>query len=207
MIGGNLITADGFQFLAEAGFDGVKVGMGIGSGCTTQEQKGVGRGQATALMEIVRSRDEFFKNTGKYLPVISDGGISNPGQMVVALAMGADAIIMGRFFAQFTESSGGIRMHPQFGPLKEYWMEASARAKSYGRYETTSDLFFEEGIEGFVPHIGSIYENLNPTLLKIRSALSNAGCKDIEELHSKAVLELQSIASLQDAAVHDIISK
>jgi IMP dehydrogenase len=207
VIGGNIITAEGFELLAEAGFDAVKVGMGIGSGCTTQEQKGVGRGQATALMDVARARDEFFENTGRYIPIVSDGGISNPGQIVIALALGADSIMMGRFFAQFTEAAGEMRTHPQYGPLKEYWMEASARAKSYGRYETTSEMFFEEGVEGYVPHVGSIYDNLNQTLLKIKSALSNAGCRSVEELHKSAVLELQSFASLQDAAVHDIITK
>ena len=153
VIGGNLITAEGFRFLAEAGFDGIKVGMGIGSGCTTQEQKGVGRGQATALLEIVHARNEFSRPPGSYLPVISDGGISNPGQMVVALAMGADAIMMGRFFAQFTESAGGIRMHPQHGPLKEYWMEASARARSYGTVRDDLGPLLRGGHRGIcAPH-------------------------------------------------------
>ncbi|MFH0978498.1 MAG: IMP dehydrogenase [Candidatus Woesearchaeota archaeon] len=207
VIGGNIITKEGFFHLAEAGFDAVKVGMGIGSGCTTQEQKGVGRGQASALIDVCAARDEFYSNTNRYLPIISDGSISNPGQIVIALALGADSVMMGRFFAQFSESEGGVRNHPQYGPLKEFWMEASARARSYGRYETKPEFFFEEGVEGYVPHIGSIYDNLGQTLIKIKSALSNAGCKNIDELHKTAVLELQSIASLQDAAVHDIITK
>jgi len=207
VVGGNIITEEGFEYLAKAGFDAVKIGMGIGSGCTTQEQKGTGRGQATAIAEAVKARDAYFKKTGVYIPVISDGSISNPGQIVIALALGADSVMMGRFFAQFTESASALRNHPTLGPLKEYWMEASGRARNYGRYETTSDLFFEEGIEGFVPHIGSIYTQLQPTINKLKSALSNAGCKNIEELHQNAVLELQSVASLQDAGVHDIIMK
>lgn len=207
VVGGNIITKDGFEYLAKAGFDAIKVGMGIGSGCTTQEQKGTGRGQATALLEVVRARDAHFKKTGVYIPVISDGSIANPGQIVIALSCGADSVMMGRFFAQFTESAAGFRNHPTLGPLKEYWMEASGRARNYGRYDTTSDLFFEEGIEGFVPHLGSIYTNLQPTINKIRSALSNAGSRSIEELHRNAVLELQSVASLQDAGVHDVIMK
>ncbi len=207
VIGGNIITKEGFNFLAEAGFNAVKVGMGIGSGCTTQEQKGTGRGQATALLEVCRARDEFYKKTGKYIPVISDGSIASPGQIVIALAFGADSVMMGRFFAQFTESAGDIRNHPTKGPLKEYWMEASRRARNYGRYETSSELFFEEGVEGFVQHIGSIYNNLQQTINKIKSALSNAGCSTIEELHKNAVLELQSFSSLQDSNVHDIIVK
>ncbi len=207
VIGGNIITAEAFTFLAEAGFDGVKVGMGIGSGCTTQAQKGTGRGQATALIDVCGARDEFFNRTGTYIPVISDGSISNSGQIMVALGLGTDSVMMGRFFAQFTEAEGGLRNHPTLGPLKEYWMEASARAKSYGRYSSTAETFFEEGVEGFVPHIGSIYSNLRETILKMKSSLSSAGCRDIEELHQNAVVELQSASAGRDSEVHDIITK
>ncbi len=207
VVGGNIITKEGFRFLAESGFNAIKVGMGIGSGCITQEQKGVGRGQATAIMEIVDERNRFFNETGKYIPIISDGGIGNSGQIAIALAFGADVVMMGRFFAQFTESASGIRMHPQLGPLKEYWMEASARARNYGRYETSKDLFFEEGIEGFVSHVGSMYDNFKETLQKIKSAMSSAGCTTIEKFHKNAVVEFQSIASIQDGGIHDIITK
>lgn len=207
VIGGNVITQDGFNFLAESGFDAIKVGMGIGSGCTTQAQKGTGRGQATTIMKVCQARDEYFSKTGRYLPVISDGSISNAGQIMVALGLGADAVMMGRFFAQFTESAGGLRQHPTKGPLKEYWMEASARARSYGRYDATSDTFFEEGVEGFVPHIGSLYIHLRETLLKMKSSMSSCGCANVDQFHNEAVLELQSDSALRDADVHDIITK
>jgi IMP dehydrogenase len=205
VIGGNVITRDGFDFLADAGFDAVKVGMGIGSGCTTQEQKGTGRGQATTLISICKARDALYKKTGRYLPVIADGGLSGPSHMVVALAIGADALMLGGFFAHFTEAAGPLRRHPQHGPLKEYWMEASAKARNLGRYDSTDIVWFEEGIEGYVPHIGSIYSNLNETLLKLRAAFSSAGCKDINELHKNAVLELQSQVAIAMGNVHDII--
>jgi len=207
VIGGNVITSEGFKLLAEAGFDGIKIGMGIGSGCTTQAQKGTGRGQATAIIDVYNARAEFYNKTGKYIPLISDGSIANSGQIMVALALGADTVMMGRFFAQFTESAGGLRQHPTMGPLKEYWMEASARARSYGRYNATSETFFEEGVEGFVPHVGSLYDNLKETLLKMKSSLSSAGCASVDELHEKAVVELQSDSALKDADVHDIIAK
>ncbi|MBN2458507.1 IMP dehydrogenase [Candidatus Woesearchaeota archaeon] len=206
VVGGNVITKDGFKFLAEAGFDAIKVGMGIGSGCTTQEQKGTGRGQATALISICSARDAYYKKTGKYLPVIADGGLSGPSQMVVALAIGADALMLGSFFAQFTESAGPLRTHPKLGPLKEYWMEASPKAKNMGRYDSNDLVWFEEGIEGFVSHTGSIYVYLRQTLLKIKAALSSSGCKDIDALHKNSVLELQSEASIAMGKVHDIIS-
>jgi IMP dehydrogenase len=207
VVGGNVITADAFNFLANAGFDGIKVGMGIGSGCTTQAQKGTGRGQATSVIEVCNARDKLYKKTGKYVPVISDGSIANSGQIMVALAIGADNVMMGRFFAGFTEAAGGLKQHPTKGPIKEYWMEASARAKNYGRYDSTSDSFFEEGVEGFVSHIGSLYYELNQTILKMKSSMSSAGCKDMKELHSNSIVELQSESALRDSDVHDIISK
>lgn len=205
VIGGNVITREGFRHLADAGFNGVKIGMGIGSGCITQEQKGTGRGQATALIEIARERDSLMKAKGAYIPIISDGGIANSSHMVISLALGADSVMMGRFFAGFTESASQLRQHPKLGPLKEYWMEASSRARNYGRYDTSKDFFFEEGVEGFVQHVGSIYDNLRQTTLKIKSAMSNAGCGSVSEFHKKAVVELQSIASIQDGGIHDII--
>jgi len=207
VIGGNIINAEGFKFLAEAGFDGIKVGMGIGSGCTTQAQKGTGRGQATAIIDACQARDDFEGQTGKYIPLMSDGSIANSGQIMVALGLGADSVMMGRFFAQFTESAGGLRQHPTHGPLKEYWMEASAKARSYGRYNATSDTFFEEGVEGFVSHVGSIYIHLRETILKMKSSLASCGCRDVDQLHQESVCELQSESALVDAGVHDIITK
>jgi len=207
VVGGNVITAVGFKMLAEAGFDAVKVGMGIGSGCTTQEQKGTGRGQATALIDVCSARDDLHSKTGKYLPIISDGSIANAGQIMVALALGADSVMMGRFFAQFTESAGSLRQHPSLGPVKEYWMEASARARSYGRYDGSKDTFFEEGVEGYVPHRGSIYVHLRETLLKMKSSMSSCGCGDMEEFHEKAIVERQSQVALLDAGVHDLMTK
>jgi IMP dehydrogenase len=207
IVGGNVISAEGFNFLAKAGFDGIKIGMGIGSGCTTQAQKGTGRGQATSIIDVTTARDKYFKKTGKYVPIISDGSISNSGQIMIALGLGADNVMMGRFFAQFTEAAGGLKQHPTKGPLKEYWMEASARAKNYGRYDSTSKSFFEEGVEGFVSHVGSLYYELNQTILKMKSSMSSTGCQNINELHKNAVLELQSESALRDSDVHDIISK
>lgn len=207
VVGGNVITAEGFMHLAKAGFDAVKVGMGIGSGCTTQETKGTGRGQATALMDVVKARDKFEKETGNYIPIIADGGIGNTAHMSVALAIGADVIMMGKYFVQYKESPAPMRNHLKHGYVKEYWMEASKRARNYGRYDSSKDIFFEEGTEGYVSCVGSIHErkNLPETLLKIKAAMSSAGCRTIDEMHKNCRLELQSVYSLTDGAVHDII--
>ena len=101
---GNVVDRDGFRFLADAGADFVKVGIGGGSICITRETKGIGRGQATALIEVAAARDEYFEETGVYVPICSDGGIVHDYHMTLALAMGADFMMLGRYFARFDES-------------------------------------------------------------------------------------------------------
>ncbi|MSR81427.1 MAG: CBS domain-containing protein [Candidatus Latescibacteria bacterium] len=205
VVGGNVVTAEGFRFLVEAGADAVKVGMGIGSGCTTSEIKATGRGQGTALMDIAQARDELASRQGTYVPMIADGGISGPAEMAVALALGADAIMMGNFFARYTESAGNLVRNAAGEVVKEYWMEGSMRARNFRRYAHLKDLLFEEGIAGYVPHLGSIYEKF-PVVLQILSAtLATAGCRTIEELHQKAVLEMLSPSAMLDSKVHDMV--
>ena len=205
VVGGNVVTAAGFRFLVEAGADAVKVGMGIGSGCTTQEVKSTGRGQATALLEIGRARDELAGSEGRYVPLIADGGISSPAEMSVALALGADALMLGNFFARYTESEGNLVRNAAGEIVKEYWMEGSARARNFRRYAQLKNLFFEEGITGYVPHMGSIYEKLPVVLQILGATLATAGCRSIDELHRHAVLEMQSPTALQDSQVHDMV--
>ncbi|MBQ1264094.1 MAG: IMP dehydrogenase, partial [Oscillospiraceae bacterium] len=101
---GNVVDREGFLFLAEAGADFVKVGIGGGSICITREQKGIGRGQATAVIEVAQARDEYFEKTGIYVPICSDGGIVHDYHMTLALAMGSDFMMLGRYFARFDES-------------------------------------------------------------------------------------------------------
>jgi IMP dehydrogenase len=200
VVAGNVVTAAGFDFLAAAGANAVKVGMGIGSGCTTQEMKATGRGQATALMEVAAARDRHASDTGTRLPLIADGGIAGPAEIAVALALGADTVMLGNLLARFSESPGQV-VSTRGEAWKEYWMEGSRRAANARRYAQTPGLFFEEGIEGWVPHAGSIYDELPKLALALRSALATAGCRTIAELQERAVLELQSEASLRDAAV------
>jgi len=205
VIGGNVITAAGFQFLVEAGVDAVKVGMGIASGCTTQEVKATGRGQATALMDIAPVRDKLAEKEGTYIPLIADGSMNGPAEMAVAVALGADALMMGNFFARYTESAGNLVRNEAGEIVKEYWMEGSAKARNHRRYAQLKELFFEEGIMGYVPHLGSIYDKLPVVLQILRATLATAGCRTIEQMHQEAVLEKQSPSALRDSDVHDMV--
>jgi IMP dehydrogenase len=205
VIGGNVVTSQAFDFLAEAGVDGVKVGMGIGSGCTTQEVKATGRGQGSTLLDIGPARDRHADKTGNYIPIAADGGISGPADMSVALALGANSLMMGNFFARYTESAGNLMRNAAGEIVKEYWMEGSAKASNHRRYSQLKSLFFEEGITGYVPHLGSIFEKLPVVLQILRSTIATAGCRSISELHSEAVLEKQSPTALRDSDIHDMV--
>jgi len=205
VVSGNVVTSKGFEFLVEAGADAVKVGMGIGSGCTTQEVKATGRGQASALMDISAIRDELAQKDGVYIPLIADGGITSPSDMSVALALGADAMMMGNFFARYTESEGNLVRNAAGEIVKEYWMEGSARAFNTRRYTQLKENFFEEGISGYVPHVGSIYDKMPTIIQMLRATLATTGCRTIDELHTHAVLEMQSPTALVDSQVHDMV--
>ena len=203
VIGGNVVTASAFQMLAEAGADAVKIGIGTGSGCITQEVKATGRGQATAIMEVAKARDDYARN-GKYLPLIADGGIHSPADIAIALAMGADTLMMGNYFARFTESPGRIRKI-QGKTFKEYWMEGSMRGHNLRRYGQASDTFFEEGVEGYVPYAGSIYDHVPLSKKRLEAALHATGASTIDEFHKSAVLEQQSPLAQMDGKVHHVV--
>ncbi|MBN1699977.1 MAG: IMP dehydrogenase [Spirochaetales bacterium] len=203
VIAGNVVTREGFRMCAELGADAVKIGMGIGSGCITQEVKATGRGQATAIMEIAEERDAMAAS-GRYVPLIADGGISSTADIVIALALGADTVMMGNFFARFTESGGKLIRGGNGKTMKEYWMEGSGKAANHRRYGTSAAVFFEEGIAGHLPHAGSIYTKLPGYIARITSALSTAGAVSIRELHEKAVLERISESAKTDSGVHDM---
>ena len=201
VIAGNVVTAAGFEFLAGAGADAVKVGMGIGSGCITQEVKATGRGQATALAEVAAARDAWAKRHGTRLPLIADGGMGGTAEITVALALGADCVMLGNLLARFSESAGRRVRGPAGEDRKEYWMEGSERAHNMRRYSQTAGDFFAEGVEGFVPHAGSIYDGLPRLTAALRSALSTVGCATVADLQERAVLEPLSPAGLGDSAV------
>jgi len=206
--GGNVVDAEGFRFLVEAGVDFVKVGIGGGSICITREQKGIGRGQATAVIEVAAARDELFRKTGMYIPICSDGGIAQDYHIALALAMGADFVMMGRFFARFDEAPGRrLRVGGSF--VKEYWGEGSNRARNWQRYHEAGQVGpgFEEGVDGYVPYAGKLKDNLDITLDKIRSAMVSCGALSIAELQARARITLASAVSIREGGAHDIVLK
>ena len=205
---GNVVDAEGFRFLADCGADFIKVGIGGGSICITRETKGIGRGQATATIEVAKARDEYFEETGVYIPICSDGGIVHDYHMTLALAMGSDFIMLGRYFSRFDESpTNKVSINGQY--MKEYWGEGSARARNWQRYDLGGDskLHFEEGVDSYVPYAGSLKDNVGMTLAKIKSTMCNCGALTIPELQQKAKLTLVSSVSIVEGGAHDVVLK
>ncbi len=205
---GNVVDKDGFRFLADCGADFIKIGIGGGSICITREQKGIGRGQATATIEVAKARDEYFKETGIYIPICSDGGIVHDYHMTLALAMGSDFIMLGRYFSRFDESpTNKVMINGQY--MKEYWGEGSARARNWQRYDMGGDakLSFEEGVDSYVPYAGSLKDNVSLSLAKIKSTMCNCGALTIPELQEKAKITLVSSTSIVEGGAHDVVLK
>ena len=202
---GNVVDKDGFRFLAEAGADFIKVGIGGGSICITRETKGIGRGQATALIEVAAARDEYFKETGIYVPICSDGGIVHDYHMTLALAMGADFMMLGRYFARFDESpTNKVLVNGAY--MKEYWGEGSNRARNWQRYDLggSSKLSFEEGVDSYVTYAGSLHDNVEASLYKVKSTMCNCGVITIPDLQREAKLTLVSSVSIVEGGAHDV---
>ncbi len=205
---GNVVDRDGFLFLAEAGADFVKIGIGGGSICITREQKGIGRGQATAVLEVAKARDEYYEKTGIYIPICSDGGIVHDYHMTLALAMGADFIMLGRYFARFDESPT-TKLHINGTYVKEYWGEGSNRARNWQRYDLggKSKLSFEEGVDSYVTYAGSLHDNVQKSLYKVKSTMCNCGVTNIPDLRENAKLTLVSSTSIVEGGYHDVMLK
>ncbi len=205
---GNVVDRDGFMFLAEAGADFIKIGIGGGSICITREQKGIGRGQATAVIEVAAARDEYYEKTGIYIPICSDGGIVYDYHITLALAMGSDFIMLGRYFSRFDESpTNKVNINGTF--MKEYWGEGSARARNWQRYDMGGDkkLSFEEGVDSYVPYAGSLKDNVGLTLSKVRHTMCNCGALSIPELQQNAKITLVSATSIIEGGAHDVMLK
>ncbi len=205
---GNVVDGEGFRFLAEAGADFVKIGIGGGSICITRETKGIGRGQATAVIDVAQARDQYRKETGIYVPICADGGIVQDYHITLALAMGADFCMLGRYFSRFDESpSAKVLIGGSY--MKEYWGEGSARARNWQRYDLGGDrkLSFEEGVDSYVPYAGKLSDGMATTLAKIRSTMCNCGALTIAELREKAKLTLVSSVSIVEGGAHDVLLK
>ena len=209
MVGaGNVVDKDGFRFLAECGAYFIKVGIGGGSICITRETKGIGRGQASALIDVVEARDEYYRETGVYIPICSDGGIVFDYHITLALAMGADFVMLGRYFARFDESPSAL-VNINGNYLKEYWGEGSQRARNWQRYDLGGDkkLSFPEGVDSYVPYAGSLKDNVSLTVSKIKSTMCNCGALSLKELREKAKLTVVSATSIKEGGAHDVILK
>ena len=205
---GNVVDREGFRFLAEAGADFIKIGIGGGSICITRETKGIGRGQATAVIEVAKARDEYYEETGIYVPICSDGGIVHDYHITLALAMGCDFCMLGRYFSRFDESpTNKIMINGSY--MKEYWGEGSARARNWQRYDMggAAKLSFVEGVDSYVPYAGPLHDNLAVTLSKVRSTMCNCGALSISELQQKARITLVSSVSIVEGGAHDVLVK
>ena len=205
---GNVVDAEGFRYLAEAGADFVKIGIGGGSICITREQKGIGRGQASAVLDVAQARKEYFEETGIYIPICSDGGIVYDYHMTLALAMGADFLMLGRYFARFDEAPGA-RLNINGNYVKEYWGEGSNRARNWQRYDMGGDqkLSFEEGVDSYVPYAGNLSDNVQQSLQKVKSTMCNCGVTSIKDLQRNSKLTLVSATSIVEGGAHDVIKK
>ena len=202
---GNVVDREGFLFLAEAGADFIKVGIGGGSICITRETKGIGRGQATAIIDVAKARDEYYEKTGVYIPICSDGGIVHDYHITLALAMGSDFVMLGRYFARFDESPTN-KLMVNGAYVKEYWGEGSNRARNWQRYDLggSSKLSFEEGVDSYVTYAGPLHDNVEKSLYKVKSTMCNCGALSIPELQDKAKLTLVSSVSIVEGGYHDV---
>lgn len=203
---GNVVDGDGFRFLADAGADFIKIGIGGGSICITREQKGIGRGQATATIDVAKARDAYFEETGVYIPICSDGGIVHDYHITLALAFGADFVMLGRYFARFKEAPNKI-VSVNGNYMKEYWGEGSARARNWQRYDVGGDkkMSFVEGVDSYVPYAGNLRDNVGLSLSKIRHTMCNCGCLTIPELQKNAKVTLVSSTSIVEGGAHDVV--
>ncbi len=206
LIAGNIVTGDAARALIDAGVDGVKVGIGPGSICTTRVVAGVGVPQVTAVAEVSAA----IADTG--VPVISDGGIRFSGDIAKALAAGAHCVMIGSLFAGTEESPGDVELY-QGRSYKSYRGMGSLGAMS--QRHGSSDRYFQdaaeeieklvpEGIEGRVPYKGSVIAIVHQLLGGVRAAMGYTGCGNIEEMRSKPEFVRITSAGRRESHVHDV---
>jgi IMP dehydrogenase len=204
VIGGNIATAAAAKALLDAGADGVKVGIGPGSICTTRVVTGVGVPQITAVANVSRA----LAGTG--VPVVADGGIRYSGDIAKALAAGASSVMLGSMFAGTEEAPGEVILY-QGRSYKSYRGMGSLGAMQEGsaeRYfqdnDANVDKFVPEGIEGMVPYKGSVLTIIFQLAGGIRSALGYCGCRTIDEMRTRAEFVEITHAGTRESHVHDV---
>lgn len=203
VIGGNIATAAAALALVEAGADGVKVGIGPGSICTTRIVAGIGVPQITAVSNVA----EALKGTG--VPLIADGGIRYSGDIAKALAAGANTVMLGGLFAGTEEAPGEVELY-QGRSYKSYRGMGSLGAMQQGssdRYfqeSSQADKLVPEGVEGRVPYKGSVVAVIHQLVGGIRSSMGYLGCHSIDEMHEKAEFVQITSAGIRESHVHDV---
>ena len=160
------------------------------------------------VIEVAKARDEYYEETGIYIPICSDGGIVHDYHITLALAMGCDFCMLGRYFSRFEESpTNKVIVNGNY--MKEYWGEGSARARNWQRYDVggAGKLSFEEGVDSYVPYAGYLHDNVAVTLAKVKHTMCNCGALTIPELQEKAKLTLVSSVSIVEGGAHDVVLK
>jgi IMP dehydrogenase len=204
VIAGNIATAEAAEALVDAGADGVKVGIGPGSICTTRVVAGIGVPQITAVSDCARVADRHG------IPVIADGGVKHSGDITKAIAAGAAAVMVGSLFAGTDEAPGDLVLY-QGRSYKVYRGMGSMGAMRkgskdrYGQGGTADEKLVPEGIEGRVPHRGSLAQILHQLVGGLRSGMGYTGSKTIKELRSRAKFIRSTAQGLRESHVHDVI--
>jgi IMP dehydrogenase len=204
-VAGNVATAEGYQALVAAGADAVKVGIGPGSICTTRVVAGVGVPQVTAIHDCARAAQKMGK------PIISDGGIKYSGDVTKAIAAGAHTVMIGSLFAGTDEAPGEVILY-QGRSYKVYRgmgsigaMQAGSRDRYFQGGVTDEKKLVPEGIEGRVPYKGSLSRSLYQLLGGLKSGMGYTGCRNLDELRTKAKFVRITSQGLRESHVHDVI--
>ncbi|HPU79590.1 IMP dehydrogenase [Accumulibacter sp.] len=204
VIGGNIATADAARAMVEHGADGVKVGIGPGSICTTRIVAGVGVPQITAIQMVY----DALLNSG--VPMIADGGIRYSGDISKAIAAGGDAVMLGGLFAGTEEAPGEVelfqgRSYKSYRGMGSIGAMAAGAADRYFQEETANvDKLVPEGIEGRVPYKGSVLAVVHQLMGGLRSSMGYLGCRTIAEMHAKAAFVEITSAGVRESHVHDV---
>jgi IMP dehydrogenase len=203
VVAGNVATADATEALIDAGADGVKVGIGPGSICTTRVVAGIGVPQITAVSDCARVADRYG------IPIVADGGVKHSGDVTKAIAAGASAVMIGSLFAGTEESPGDIvlfqgRSYKVYRGMGSIGAMRKGSKDRYGQGGTADEKLVPEGIEGRVPHRGSLASILHQLEGGLRSGMGYTGSRTIKDLRAAKFIRCTS-QGLRESHVHDVI--